>query len=71
MISVKGLAKHYQVHKRPPGLKSAFKSLFRRNYSTVKAVDGISFEIKPGERVGFLLVKSDTKTTPFLSRRRF
>jgi len=51
MISVRGLRKHYQVHKRPPGLKAAFRSLLRRTYTTVKAVDGISFEIAAGERV--------------------
>lgn len=63
MISVRGLKKHYQVHKRPPGLKAAFKSVLRREYSTVKAVDGISFEIKAGERVGFLGPNGAGKTT--------
>lgn len=63
MISVRGLKKHYRVHKRPPGLKAAFKSLFRREYTTVPAVDGIDFEIKPGERVGFLGPNGAGKTT--------
>ena len=63
MISVRSLRKPYQVHKRPPGLKAAFASLFRRTYSTVKAVDGISFEIQSGERVGFLGPNGAGKTT--------
>ncbi|MBN8233588.1 ATP-binding cassette domain-containing protein [Corallococcus macrosporus] len=63
MISVRGLRKHYQVHKRPPGLKAALRSLVHRNYTTVKAVDGITFDIQPGERVGFLGPNGAGKTT--------
>ncbi|NOK16098.1 ABC transporter ATP-binding protein [Corallococcus carmarthensis] len=63
MISVRGLRKHYQVHKRPPGLKAALRSLVHRDYTTVKAVDGISFDIQPGERVGFLGPNGAGKTT--------
>lgn len=63
MISVRGLRKHYKVHKRPPGLQAAIRSLFHRNYTTVKAVDGISFDIRPGERVGFLGPNGAGKTT--------
>lgn len=63
MISVRGLRKHYTVHKRPPGLRAAARSLFRRTYTTVKAVDGIDFEIAAGERVGFLGPNGAGKTT--------
>ena len=63
MIEVRGLSKHYQVHKRPPGIASAFRSLFHRTYETVKAVDGIDFTIAPGERVGFLGPNGAGKTT--------
>ncbi len=63
MISVRGLKKHYRVHKRPPGLAAALRSLFHRQYETVKAVDGIDFEIQPGERVGFLGPNGAGKTT--------
>jgi ABC-2 type transport system ATP-binding protein len=63
MISVRDLRKYYRVHKRPPGLLAAARSLFKRDYTEVKAVDGISFEIRPGERVGFLGPNGAGKTT--------
>src|SRR5688572_10983596 len=63
MISVRGLRKHYRVQKRPPGFKAAFAAVFRRTYTTVKAVDGITFDIRPGERVGFLGPNGAGKTT--------
>src|SRR6516162_8737749 len=63
MISALELRKYYQVHKRPPGMLAALRSVFRRSYTTVKAVDGISFEIAAGERVGFLGPNGAGKTT--------
>ena len=63
MIDVRGLRKHYQVHRRPPGMAAAFRSLFHRPTETVKAVDGISFQIAAGERVGFLGPNGAGKTT--------
>src|SRR5215813_3093462 len=39
------------------------KSLVHRRYEAVKAVDGISFEIQKGERVGFLGPNGAGKTT--------
>lgn len=63
MISVRDLRKHYEVHERPPGLGAALRSVFHREYKTVKAVDGISFRIEPGERVGFLGPNGAGKTT--------
>jgi ABC-2 type transport system ATP-binding protein len=63
MIVVRGLHKHYQVHERPPGVAAAFRSLFRRTYKTIAAVDGIDFTIESGERVGFLGPNGAGKTT--------
>jgi ABC-2 type transport system ATP-binding protein len=63
VISVRALSKHYEVHKRPPGIKAALRSVFKRTYTTVKAVDEISFEIAHGERVGFLGPNGAGKTT--------
>jgi len=63
VIRISNLAKHYQVPEREGGLKAAVTSLFNRKYKTVKAVDGISFSIEPGEVVGFLGPNGAGKTT--------
>src|SRR3954466_15230217 len=39
------------------------RSLISRTYTTVKAVDGVSFTIERGERVGFLGPNGAGKTT--------
>ena len=46
-----------------PGLRAAAKSLVRRENREVSAVDGISFDIEPGEVVGFLGPNGAGKTT--------
>jgi ABC-2 type transport system ATP-binding protein len=63
VIEVRALSKHYQVHRRPPGLGAALRSVFRRHYDTVRAVDGIDFSVGEGERVGFLGPNGAGKTT--------
>jgi ABC-2 type transport system ATP-binding protein len=63
MIEIRELRKHFKVHRRPPGLAAALRSLVRRKYDTVKAVDGVSFTIARGERVGFLGPNGAGKTT--------
>ena len=62
-IHVQQLVKHYRVHHRAAGLRGSVRSLFRRQYETVKAVDGISFDIAQGEIVGFLGPNGAGKTT--------
>jgi ABC-2 type transport system ATP-binding protein len=63
IISVKNLKKYYQVHQKEPGLTGSIKALFKRQYEEVKAVDGLSFEIKEGELIGFIGPNGAGKTT--------
>jgi viologen exporter family transport system ATP-binding protein len=63
VIRADQLTKHFKVHKRPPGFAAALRSLVHRTYEVVKAVDGVSFTIERGERVGFLGPNGAGKTT--------
>ncbi len=63
MISVSNLSKHFRVPERESGMKAALRSLVNRKYRIVKAVEEVSFEIEPGEIVGFLGPNGAGKTT--------
>jgi ABC-2 type transport system ATP-binding protein len=63
VIRVEDLRKVYVVPEREQGLRAAVRSLFKRRYRNVSAVDGISVSIDPGEVVGFLGPNGAGKTT--------
>ena len=53
-IQVDHLVKTYRVPVREPGLRASIKSLWKRTYKEVAAVQEVSFSIEAGEIVGFL-----------------
>ncbi len=62
-IHVSDLCKTFLVPEREAGLKAAVRSLVRRKFKEVKAVERIGFDIAPGEVVGFLGPNGAGKTT--------
>jgi len=62
-IEVSGLTKTFRTYKKQPGFKGAIRGLFKREYEQVAAVSNVSFQIEPGELVGFLGPNGAGKTT--------
>ena len=63
IIDVQNLTKIYPVAIKKPGLKGTLSHFFRRTYREIKAVQNVSFQIQPGEVVGFLGANGAGKTT--------
>jgi ABC-2 type transport system ATP-binding protein len=62
-ISAENLSKRYPITVKEPGFQGTAQHFFRRNYQTVNAVQAVSFQIEPGEVVGFLGANGAGKTT--------
>lgn len=62
-IWIENLQKVYRVHEREAGAGASIRSLFHRTYKEVRAVEGVSFSVLPGEVVGFLGPNGAGKTT--------
>jgi ABC-2 type transport system ATP-binding protein len=63
IITVNNLKKYFQVYKHKRGAWGAILNLFSRQSIIIKAVDDISFEIRPGELVGYIGPNGAGKST--------
>jgi ABC-2 type transport system ATP-binding protein len=63
MIELKGISKSFKIAKRGAGLDKAVKSLFKREYEVIKALDDVSFTINEGEMVGYIGPNGAGKST--------
>lgn len=63
LIEVDHLSKRYPVAIKAPGFQGTLRHFWKRTYRMVEAVRQISFQIAPGEVVGFLGPNGAGKTT--------
>ncbi len=63
LIHIQNLNKHFKVLNRREGIGGALRDLFSGDYRIVKAVDGISYDIEPGEIVGYIGPNGAGKST--------
>ena len=63
MIELRNIKKTFRVSKRKKGIAAALRSLFRREYREIRALDGISFSVEKGEIAGFIGPNGAGKST--------
>lgn len=63
LIDVRALSKDFRTFKRREGAWGSIQNLFVRDYTTVKAVDRVSFAVARGEMVGYIGPNGAGKST--------
>jgi ABC-2 type transport system ATP-binding protein len=63
IIQTENLTKIFKIGQKDPGLAGAFKALFQPRLKDLVAVKDVSFEVEPGEMVGYIGVNGAGKST--------
>lgn len=63
VIVAENLTRHFRVRLDGDGFRERTKFFFRPEYRTVKALDGVSFTVRPGESVGYIGLNGAGKST--------
>jgi len=63
VIQARDLTKEFRQHRRFSGPLGAVRTLLTREYTSRRAVDGVSFAIEPGEAVGYVGPNGAGKST--------